>query len=114
VAFSPNGQMLAGGCRDGSIGLWHQQDQTWKLWRTLRADDADIFAIAFKPDSTELITGNSKGQIDIWQLGDGTLLETIAAHSADVLSLAFSLDGKTIASGGSDRLVKIWYHAAQT
>ncbi|MEB3887294.1 WD40 repeat domain-containing serine/threonine-protein kinase [Lyngbya sp. CCY1209] len=108
VAFGPDGRVLAGGCRDGSIRLWQYRGDSWQLWRTLRADDTDIFAIALSPDGSQLTAGNRRGNIDLWQVNSGTLLETISAHSGDVLSLAFAPDGNTLASGGSDRLVKLW------
>jgi WD40 repeat protein len=55
-----------------------------------------------------LVSGNQKGQIDIWQVETGTLLETIAAHSQDVLSVVFSDDGQQLLTGSYDRTVKLW------
>lgn len=43
VVFSPNGQLLASGSRDGMIKLWHIENGQWKLKRTLRADQVDVF-----------------------------------------------------------------------
>jgi WD40 repeat protein len=90
------------------IKLWLLQNSQWVLKRTLRTAEVDIFTIAFSPDSKTLVSGNQKGQMDIWQVETGTLLETISAHSQDVLSVAFSDDGQQLLTGSYDRTVKLW------
>lgn len=108
ITISPDGNILASASRDGMIKLWQLQNSQWGLKRTLRADEVDIFTIAFSPNSKMLVSGNQKGQIDIWQVETGTLLETIAAHSQDVLSVKFSDDGQQLLTGSYDRTVKLW------
>ncbi len=112
VAFRPDGQQLASGSRDGMIKLWQPQGTRWIVQRTLRADQSDVFSIAYSRDGQLLASGNQYG-IDLWDVNSGTLLETLTDHSADVLSVMFRQDNLMLASGSYDQTVKIWQPQSQ-
>ena len=112
VAFRPDGQQLASGSRDGMIKLWQPQGTRWVVERTLRADQSDVFSIAYSRDGQLLASGNQYG-IDLWDVNSGTLLETLTDHSADVLSVIFCQDHLMLASGSYDQTVKIWQPQSQ-
>jgi WD40 repeat protein len=65
-------------------------------------------AVAFSPDRRLLATGDTNGEIHLWQLSNRQKLLTIAAHRTWIWSLAFSPDHETLASGGDDQVIKIW------
>lgn len=106
VAYSPDGQTLASGGRDGAIALWDAQ--TGELLRNFKAHSHGINAIAFSPDGQQLATGSGDNTIKLWSLPDGQLQHTLDYHTGWVFSLAYSPDGQTLASGGSDHQIILW------
>ena len=88
VAFSPDGNILAGGSY-GDIFLWDVN--TEELLNTLDVRDEDgrreVDSIAFSPDGN-ILTGN----IFLWDTNTGERLNTLDFHSA-----AFSPDGNILA-----------------
>src|SRR5947207_933995 len=115
VAFSPNGQILASGGRDGTAKLWHVPDMT--LLRTLNDGPAyrpRIFAVSFSRDGQFLATGGQGGVL-IFRISDGALMAT--PSGASTVSLAFSPDGQILAAGSNatdqygqctDCSIKLW------
>jgi WD40 repeat protein len=116
VVFSPNGQMLASGGRDGTAKLWRVPDMT--LLQTLNNGSGyrpRIFAVAFSPDGQLLAIGGQGGVL-IFRVSDGAIVATPSGESS-TLSLAFSPDGQILAAGSNaidqygqctDCSIKLW------
>lgn len=67
IDFSPNGEVLASACSDGTIRLWSLQDGTWK--RKWKAHNGFmVCSLAFSLDGTSLLSTGSDGTIAIEQL----------------------------------------------
>ncbi len=67
-----------------------------------------IQTLAFHPEGKLIASGNSRGEVTLWELETGKTAKTIEQHSSDVLSVAFSSDGNTLASVGQDCQLKLW------
>ena len=78
---------------------------------------SSIQSLAFNPEGTLLVSGNSRGEINLWKLETGQS-KTIGKHSGNALSVAFSPIppllplirgfGGIIASGGEDGRIQLW------
>jgi WD40 repeat protein len=111
VAFSSDNRVLAGGGRNGAVGLW--DTRTFKKIKNLAGGIDAVQALAFSPDRRLLAVaqGNTVGLWDartfvrIAVPGDG-----LRGGLSDVLGLAFSPDGRTLAttSGDGERSVRVW------
>lgn len=67
-----------------------------------------ILSVAFSPDGKILATGDTNGEIHLWQVADGQQLFTFKGHNNWVASLAFSSDGRILASSSTDYTVRLW------
>ena len=52
--------------------------------------------------SGDIVSGNSNGELQVWDGKTYSQRQRIAGHQSDILALALSVDGKTIFSGGTD------------
>jgi WD40 repeat protein len=99
VAFSPNGQLLATGGRDGTVKLWHLPEMT--LVRTVNGGVGyrpRVFAVLFSKDSSTLVLGGQGGVLQ-FRVSDGQLLRQLT--TVDTISLALSPDGWLLVSGSN-------------
>ncbi|MEO1207976.1 MAG: TIR domain-containing protein [Cyanobacteria bacterium J06638_20] len=104
VGFSPNGELLASGGKDGALKLWQADG---KLLHDLEGHEGGVWGLAFSPDDQHLISGGADNVLRIWDL-DGKLLQTLEGHEATITSVAYSPDGQTIASASVDSTVRLW------
>ena len=67
-----------------------------------------ILAISFSSDGKLLTTGNTQGEIIIWEVKSGRVFAKHQVHNSDVLSLAFSPNDETLVSSSKDGTLKFW------
>jgi WD40 repeat protein len=66
-------------------------------------------SVAFSPDGTTLISGNSSGSIRVWDVASRTeRRKALHGHTQRVTSLSFTPDGKTLASASDDGTIVLW------
>ncbi|MEH1920177.1 NB-ARC domain-containing protein [Nostoc sp.] len=67
-----------------------------------------VFSVTFSPSGKLLATGDTNGEIRLYDVVDGQQLLTCEGHTGWVWSVAFSHDGQILASGSNDQTVKLW------
>ena len=105
MALSPDGQILSV-VNEFSMEVSHLFEGS--ILNTMEVDNtSNVDYVAISPDGQILASlWQYEDTIHIWQISDGSLLQTIS--SPDVISLAFSPDGQTLASGSIDTSLRLW------
>ncbi|MEH2269867.1 MAG: NB-ARC domain-containing protein [Nostoc sp.] len=67
-----------------------------------------IFSVAFSPNGKLLATGDTNGEIRLYEVANSQQLMTCKGHAGWVWSVSFSPDGQVLASGGNDQTIKLW------
>lgn len=104
VAYHPNGQQFATGCRNGDICLWDVAKE--HPVRVLSGHQSLVACVCFTSDGSRLISSDDQGIIKIWDETTSKYLHRIEAHQSRVRSLA--VNNGQIVSGGDDCTVKLW------
>ncbi len=118
LEFSRDGKLLASGSQDGTAILW--SIETWKAIHTLQNPDRTpnpytspagrsfVGDVAFSPEGKTLAMASLGGNVHLWDVATGKLVDTLTGHSNQVRALAFAPDGRTLASGSTDLTVRLW------
>ncbi|KAL6919045.1 hypothetical protein FSST1_003071 [Fusarium sambucinum] len=96
------------GCSDSTIRAYDVTKGHMLRRMTLGADhegrakDIIVWSVKCLPNGN-IVSGDSTGQVCLWDGKTYTQAQRIQSHKQDVLSLAISADGTSILSGGMDR-----------
>ncbi len=107
VAFSPDGQLVAGGSSDCLVFVWRTASRRLKHVLTGHKQYYAIrVQVAFTPDGQTLITGGSDGLIKFWDVESGQELATLP-KGRNISALAVSPDGTRLLVGNGGEL-ELW------
>jgi RNA polymerase sigma factor (sigma-70 family) len=115
-ALSPDGKLLAAGCRGPDVTLW--DPARGERLGSLPGHEK-IHSLAFAPDGRTLATGDAANTIRLWDLKErrvtARLVGVKAPHQVGglgdaVVALGFTPDGKTLVSLGDlgDGTIRVW------
>jgi len=107
TALSPDGsQVLAVDVENRRLpALWDVA--SGKVVRRFPSGESTTVA-AISRDGRLGATGNSRGEVAVWDLERGRLLVRFSGHSLPVDSIAFSPDAQHLLSGGTDKTARLW------
>ena len=113
VAFSPDGDTLAGGGFDLKVRLWNPK--TGELKQTLSGHSHWVRDVAFTRDGNRLASASVDRTVRFWDVKTGELQQTIHGLGEFNGVLALSPDGNTLAVGGTRitvlaREAGLWKH----
>jgi WD40 repeat protein len=92
----------------GSSGLVRGLDATTRQTRWEHNKPRGSYALACSPDGKRLATGETNGDIILWNLADGSQVQKMTGHTWTIYGLAFTPDGQRLVSGSADGTVRLW------
>jgi WD40 repeat protein len=114
VAFSPDGELVAGACEDGAIRVWNAADGS--LVHALAVEDHTPRAVAFSPDGLELASvgddagpgfGGHGGVVRLWNVEAGELESSLDLETAPLRDVSYSHDGSLVAAAGDGHRIHL-------
>jgi sugar lactone lactonase YvrE len=105
VSFSPNSDILASGCVDGTIRLW--ETATGKEIRQWTSGASTVICVAFSPDG-QLLASTGDKAVQLWAVPSGKGIRSLQGHAMLTLFVSFSPNGKFVASGSCDNTIRLW------
>ncbi len=105
IAWSPDGQILAGAYYNGNCVLWHIRSGGIQHVNT---GGKYVWGLAFSPDGEKLAAASEHHMIQLWDVHDGNLMYSFEGHTQEVWRVAFSPDGMKLASASWDATIKLW------
>ncbi|KAI0473721.1 quinon protein alcohol dehydrogenase-like superfamily [Xylariaceae sp. FL0804] len=112
IAFR-NRNIVVVGCSDSSIRIYDMRNGSTLAKMTLGSDltsgakEIIVWSVKCLEDG-DIASGDSTGQVCIWDGKTYTQAQRLQSHNQDVLSLATSADGSTLISGGMDRRTVVY------
>ena len=113
IAFSPEGNIIAGGFWN-EIVLWDATDGKTLMTIPQSEENQRPITLRFSPCGRYLAAGAwwkgglKKTSICLWEVATGKNIATFKGHTTDVQCFAFSQDGPLLVSGGHDGAIYLW------
>jgi WD40 repeat protein len=107
LVFAPGGKSLIVSSAGHPVLSWHIVKAP-ELPERLDGHKAEVWGLAYTPDSSMLVSSADDHSIKFWNARDGRLRSTLKGHDALVASIAISADGSLLVSGSFDKTVRLW------
>lgn len=76
--------------------------------RTVGPASAAVKALAYVAGGTLLVTGGADGEIELWDVESGALLDRVDAGTGEIDNISVASDGRHLLTVGEDRVFRVW------
>ena len=105
VAFGRDPNVIAAGCKDGTVGVWRVADS--RLITPPIKLPYEVSALEFSPDGGTFAAA-SAATITLWDTHTWLKLKELKAQDGQVLMIAFTPDGQRLIDAPFSRAPNIW------
>ena len=107
IVYTPDGSMFATGEGAGRIVVWRAVDQR----PILVIDEAStgwVMSLDFIHGGKRLVSGGNAGEINVWDVATGQLVNVLKSHAGTVWTMDASPIGNLLVSGSFDACLMVW------
>jgi WD40 repeat protein len=117
IAYSPDGKLIAGSSafKAGILLIEAREDSDQQRFLSVSGTLIEmgevlnsVVGFAFSPDGRRIAAGLDNGQVIIWEIASGEIVQRLNGYADIVNSVAFSPDGKQVACASYDQIVQVW------
>jgi WD40 repeat protein len=105
LVFTPNSKRLISSSFDRWIKVWDIENgvclQSWQ-------SSMPCFRSALSNDGKLMASGSEGGNVSIWEVETGNLIQTLVGHTLTSIYVAFHPQGLLLASSSYDTTIKLW------
>jgi WD40 repeat protein len=112
VDFSPAGDQVLTGARDGTARIWDAD--TRKQFRSFPAFPGEADPAVFSSDAARVLAGSGLKLPRFWDMLTGAELTNFLGHASTVTTVALSPDNTKALTGGADKTAILWDTATAT
>ena len=106
VAFSPLGDRVASGAKDGVILVWNATDSLDVY--SLHGHSSDVFSVGWNPTGSRLVSGSEDCTAIIWDVELHAQLHVLQLHRSSVRGVAYTFNGTHVVTVSGDCTVGVW------
>eukprot|EP00930_Biecheleria_cincta_P002130 TRINITY_DN103174_c0_g1_i1.p1 TRINITY_DN103174_c0_g1~~TRINITY_DN103174_c0_g1_i1.p1 ORF type:complete len:669 (+),score=104.80 TRINITY_DN103174_c0_g1_i1:40-2007(+) len=104
---SPREKYVISGSSEGGMRLWNLADAE-KVRDLVLPSASAVLDMKVDWEKKKLVNANFDGQLQLWDLSEGSCLKTIAAHQEEVSCVEVDWIGLQALTGSSDGTAKLW------
>ncbi|GEM_PF-2594485 len=101
------GILAAGGVQKSTVVV-SGSSVSATLFKTLYGHNNEVRGIDFSPNNKYIASGDSKGNLFLWDAVTGAKVRTFYGHTSYINSIHFSPDGNKMATVSSDKKILVW------
>lgn len=110
LAFSPHGNLLVTGCKEGIARLWEGQSGAGPV-RTFNLG-LPIYHVSFSQDGKRLLIAGgdreTRGEARVWDVTTGEPASPALVHAIQVRYAAMTPDARWVATRSTDESIQVW------
>jgi len=111
LAYSPAGNLIVTGSKDGTIRLWDGTGNDTTPRAVLTGHQAAVRLVRFTPQGNQLVSVGDGGQVHLWDIATQSMNREWSIDKSMAHSVAISPDGRYLAvgtAGGNEGLVSLY------
>jgi WD40 repeat protein len=106
VVFSPDGEQLLTGRKDGKVWMW--SCESGDPIRDLEGHADWVSTITFSSDGSQLLTASYDGTARLWDVNSGEEIQAFKGHESAVTAADFLPDGQHMLTSSHDGTIRLW------
>ncbi|MEQ9208688.1 MAG: hypothetical protein RLN96_02440, partial [Pseudomonadales bacterium] len=104
ISMNKQGTKIAGAGDNGNVYVWDLRNNYEMV--TYKMPDTRLTAVAFSPDGSQLVVGNERGRV--WIYNSGVLVRELTGHTSAIEDIQYNHAGNFMATASKDYSIRLW------
>lgn len=104
ISMNEQGTKIAGAGVDGNVYVWDLKNNYEMV--TYKMPGTRLTAVTFSPDGSQLVIGNERGRV--WIYNNGILVRELTGHTSAIEAIKYNHSGNFMATASKDYSIRLW------